>query len=307
MLGKGIEKGVGDPGRFVYESPKKPFRFSIDIVDACNLRCVICPSGVYYKGNTSKRMELDVFKRLLDKITSECECNEIWLYNWTEPFLHPELDKFVHAVKTEGIACTVSSNLSFMNPALLESVLMEAPALIVSVSGFDQQTHELYHKGSDVKKVKENLKFIANFKEKQNIPLYVEVHCLQFVDNIKDQMMWGQFCNELGFICNPKPAHASEVATPENVKRLLFKPGFIESPDGSFKVQRNMSNKPVLEPCDLHNTIPLDCRCDVYLCCIHWNRKEYNVGNYFDLSIEDIQRRRLSLRDCAYCTVGRSK
>src|SRR5512143_4116551 len=89
----------------VRESLKKPFRFSIDVVDACNLRCVICPRGVYYKKSTANRMKLEVFERLLDKIVSECECQTIQLYNWTEPFLHPELDKFVAAVMRRGIGC----------------------------------------------------------------------------------------------------------------------------------------------------------------------------------------------------------
>jgi len=75
----------------VRESLKNPFSFNIDIVDTCNLRCVICPRGVYYKDNTSDRMDLGLFNRLLDKISSECECKYISLYNWTEPFLHPEL------------------------------------------------------------------------------------------------------------------------------------------------------------------------------------------------------------------------
>ena len=42
---------------------RKPFRFNIDIVDAHNLKCVICPRGVYYKNNTFKRIELEVFRR----------------------------------------------------------------------------------------------------------------------------------------------------------------------------------------------------------------------------------------------------
>ena len=250
-------------------------------------------------------MELDVFKRLLDKLTSECECKGIELYNWTEPFLHPGLDKFVHAVNSKGIGCTLSTNLSFRKPALLESVLTQTPALIVSVSGFEQKTHELYHKGSDVNTVKENLKFIVGFREKQNLTLHLEVHCLQFVDNQKDQLMWEQFCNDHGLIFLAHPAYASEVATPQSVARLLWKPAFDELPDGKFKVKNYYSKEPGVKPCDLHNTISLDCYSDVYLCCIYWNRKEFKIGNYFDIPIDEIQRRRLSLRECASCTVFR--
>ena len=288
----------------VSESLTKPFRFSIDIVDACNLRCAICPRGVYYKNNTSKKMELNVFNRLLDKITSECQCKEICLYNWTEPFLHPELDKFVKAVKDRRLDCFLSSNLSFKKPAMLESVLRHSPALVVSVSGFEQGTHELYHKGSNLNVVKENLNLIAEFKEKEKLPLNVEVHCLQFVDNQKDQMMWEKYCSDHGFSFLAKPAHSSEVATPQSSQRLISKPVFEELSNGEFKIKGNFSSEPVLKSCPLHNTIPLDSDCDVYLCCIYWNRKEFTVGNYLDMPINEIQRRRLSMFECAHCRIS---
>jgi len=133
-------------------------------------------------------MELDVFKRLLDKITSECRCRKIELFNWSEPFLHPELDQFVKVVKSKKIECVLSSNLSFNNPARLEAVLMHSPSLIVSVSGFTQAMHERYHKGSNLETVKGNLKFIADLKKARRLSLHVRIHCLQFVDNKYDQL-----------------------------------------------------------------------------------------------------------------------
>jgi pyruvate-formate lyase-activating enzyme len=290
----------------INESLKKPFRFAIDIVDACNLKCVNCPRGVYYKNNTSKMMELNVFKRLMDRIASVCECEEVLFYNWTEPFLHPELDKFIQTVNNRGIKCGLSSNLSFSKPRLLESVLMQSPALVVSVSGFEQSTHQLYHKGADINKVKANLKYIYDFKNRHNPALHVEVHCLQFVYNQEDQSMWEQFCADHGFLYMAKPAYHSEAATPEEVERLLWKPEFDKLPNGKFKVKSYLSKIPIAKSCNLHNTIPLDCLGDIYLCCIYWNRKEFKIGNLYNSSLSDIQRRRLSLHECAYCTALRS-
>jgi hypothetical protein len=250
-------------------------------------------------------MSLDVFELLLNKITAECTCNDIELHNWTEPFLNPQLDKFVTAAGKKGIGCTMSSNLSFNNPGLLEAVLIQNPALIVSVSGFEQKTHELYHKGSNVERVKENLRFIVALREKHNLKFHVEVHCLQFVDNENDQLMWGQFCKEHDFIFVARPAYGGDVATPETSERLITKPGFEELPDGQFRVKRNFSKTPVQKPCSQHNTIPLACNGDVYLCCIYWNTDERKIGNIFDTSIKEIQRKRFSHHDCAYCDVLR--
>jgi MoaA/NifB/PqqE/SkfB family radical SAM enzyme len=289
------------------DSLKKPFSFNIDIVDACNLQCVHCPRGVYYKKSTSTKMGLDVFNRLLEKITSEGKCEKVDLYNWSEPFLHPQLDKFVNAVKSKNIGCGLSSNLSFKNPSRLESVLMHAPALIVSVSGFTQAAQERYHKGSNLENVKSNLKFITNLKEKRHISPHVEIHCLQFIDNQEDQLLWKKFCDDNGFIYQSKPAYCSEVTTPETAARLLYKPGFYRDANGETKIHMNFSEAPSFEACPLHNTIPINAHGDVYLCCIYWNREAYKIGNYFETSLVSIQESRLLHRDCSHCTVFRKQ
>lgn len=288
-------------------SLRRPFSFEIDIVDACNLRCVHCPRGVYYHKSTSTRMELDVFKRLLDKITSECRCRQIDLFNWSEPFLHPELDQFVNVVKSMNIKCGLSSNLSFNNPARLEAVLMHSPSLIVSVSGFTQAVHERYHRGSNLETVKGNLKFIANLRETRRLSLHVRIHCLQFVDNKDDQLLWKQFCDDYGFVYQGTPAYCSEVSTPETAKRLLIQPGFYRDSDGKEKIEMYFSETPSFESCPLHNTIPINVHGDVYLCCIYWNREKYKIANYFDASLISIQEKRLVHRHCSHCMVSRNK
>lgn len=300
MVFKAVRDMIGARA-LVRETLKRPFKFNIDIVDACNLRCVNCPRGVNSKNSTSHRMELETFKRILDKITSECRCETVELYNWTEPFLHPELDKFVGEVKSRKIGCVLSSNMSLDRPELLESVMARSPALIVSVSGFEQETHELYHKGSRVERVKANLKAIAAIKEKHGIRSRVEVHCLQFVDNLKDQEMWKLFCDDHGFIFVAKPAGGLGVLTRDNIKRLINVPEFEELPDGSLRAVKRYAKEPLFDHCRLHNQVPLDSRGDVYLCCIYWNDKESRVCGYLDYSLEYIQRKRLSRFNCAHC------
>lgn len=289
----------------IKDSLKKPFSFEVDIVDACNLRCVHCPRGVYYKKSTSTKMGPDFFKRLLDKMTSECTCQRVDLYNWSEPFLHPELDEFVKAVTRKNVACGLSSNLSFNKPSHLEAVLMNSPSLIVSVSGFTQAIHERYHKGSNIENVKSNLKFIANLRKTKGLSLHVRIHCLQFVDNQEDQLLWEQFCRDYEFIYHAIPACCSEVTTPETAARLLIQPGFYRDSDGETKMHMNFSETPSFETCPLHNTIPINAYGDVYLCCIYWNRDEYRIGNFLDTPLAAIQEKRFLHRACSHCTVFR--
>lgn len=295
----------GPVSSLLKDSLKKPFSFNIDIVDACNLRCVHCPRGIYYKKSTSAKMGFDVFNRLIEKITSECKCEKVELYNWSEPFLHPELDKFVEVLKNREIVSGLSSNLSLKNLVRLEAVLMHTPSLIVSVSGFSQAIHERYHKGSNVETVKSNLNLIATLREKHHLSLNIRIHCLQFVDNQEDQLLWEKYCSDYGFIYHGTPAHCSEVTTPETAVRLLYKPGFYRDANGETKIQMSCSETPRVESCPLHNSIPINAYGDVFLCCIYWNRDAYKIGNYFENSLDQIQERRLLHKACSHCTVFR--
>lgn len=288
------------------QSIRKPFAFSVDIVDACNLKCVQCPRGVYFKKNTSTRMRLDVFERLLDKMVAECDCQKIELFNWSEPFLHPELSKFVSLTLDKNIMCILSTNLSFSDASILESVLPYPLGMIVSVSGFDQEMQERYHKGSNVEYVKRNLQFIARAKQISNLPVYVEMHFLQFRDNQKDQILWEKFCNELGVAFCATPGYATEVTTPETARRLIHQPGFYKDADGKLKIWQNLSTAPILKSCPQHNGVPIDVRGDVYLCRAYWNRDEYRIGNYLNMTLQDIQLKRLQHKDCAYCLLRES-
>ena len=289
-------------------SLSKPFSFSIDILDGCNLRCVHCPRGIYFQQNTFNRMTVADFTQLLNDIMLKTQCQKIELYNWSEPFLHTELDQLLHVVKGHQLECILSSNLSFQNDVLLESVLLYSPTLLVSVSGFTQESHERYHQGSHIEQIKRNLQYIAEFKKtnKAQHTLTVEIRCLEFVDNQQDQKLWKEYCHQHGFIYRSLLAYASEVTTIQTAKRLIFPPEF-EEHQGTMIITRHFSRTPILTECPLHNTIPVNAFHDVYLCCIYWNREEYKIGNIFEMTIADIQRKRLSHHDCSHCTAFRKQ
>ena len=300
------DQGADRLARLIEGSLKNPFSFEVDTVDACNLRCVHCPRGVHFQNNTSARMTPEFFNRMLDKMTEECRCKGVDLYNWSEPFLHPELAQLVMAVQSRHILCGLSSNLSLTNRARLEAVLRQSPnSLIVSVSGFTQEVHERYHKGSNVETVKDNLRFIADFRKDSGLFVNVRIHCLQFVDNREDQVLWEQFCKEYGFVYHSLPACCSEVTTPETAGRLLDPPGFYTDADGRVKVQMVFSETPRFDPCPLHNTVPINARGDVYLCCIYWNRDEYRIGGFLDNSLASLQEKRFLHPHCSGCMVFR--
>lgn len=78
----------------------RPYVIYVDPSTVCNLRCPLCPGG---NGNLDQRRQLLSFKkyeRFIEPLRDYLY--EIFLYNWGEPFLNPEIfDMIEHNQKKQ--------------------------------------------------------------------------------------------------------------------------------------------------------------------------------------------------------------
>nr|WP_148224026.1 hypothetical protein [Sediminispirochaeta smaragdinae] len=99
-------------------------------------------------------MEFSLFEKILLK-AKQNGATSVELYNWTEPFLHPDIKKFVNEVKKYELPLFLSSNLSLRSiPQLIDTLHAGVDILYVSVSGFTNKVHQINHVGSDINVVK---------------------------------------------------------------------------------------------------------------------------------------------------------
>lgn len=81
--------------------------YQVEISNFCNLTCSYCPhpSQSRAKGNMS-------FSTLVDVVELAIQCGQknLFLNNFGEPLLHPELFDFISYVKTKGIECNFITN-----------------------------------------------------------------------------------------------------------------------------------------------------------------------------------------------------
>ncbi len=142
------------------EQMQFPFLATIDIVNACNLDCSTC--GKNTEQETSEKMSFELFVKILDKLQL-MGIRQIELYNYTEPFLHPEIYRFMYEVKRRGLTLGISSNLSLPNiPHLKDCVdlLTRGDWFIVTISGIQQSIYEINHKHGKIINVIQNMKKI---------------------------------------------------------------------------------------------------------------------------------------------------
>src|SRR5574344_1520015 len=173
-------------------------KFFIDIVDACNIRCTSCIRGQQAIKNSNNRMGFSLFEKIMLK-AKQNGVDSVDLYNWTEPFLHPDIEKFVSEVKKYDLPLSLSSNLSLKStPQLIDPLKAGVDTLHISVSGFRNETHQINHIGSDINIVKKHLQEIAEKKSHFAHDCKIFVKYLEFDYNKDEIAEFEKFVSSIG-------------------------------------------------------------------------------------------------------------
>ena len=176
-----------------------PYIAIIDVSNRCNLRCPYCPTGSKRKsGRDKKTIDLSHIERLLSDVgTYLISAN---LFNWGEPFLHPQICKVVKMFHEDHVATHISSNFNSLNKELIEETSQSGlDYLTVSLSGISQEVYQQYHRGGKIDIVTENIKHLVACKRKYNKkrPI-IEWKYLLFKHNIHEVEKAREISSKLG-------------------------------------------------------------------------------------------------------------
>lgn len=145
----------------------RPYVYTLDTGNLCNLRCPLCPTGYRGLQRSQSLMSLQTFRTLIDKI--QRYAIEVVMHNWGEPFLNPDILAMVDYAKRAGVGTTVSSNLNLVNRgyAFLEDVVDSGlDHLTVSLDGTTQEVYEQYRRGGNLVQVLDNLRHLVDYKRR---------------------------------------------------------------------------------------------------------------------------------------------
>jgi MoaA/NifB/PqqE/SkfB family radical SAM enzyme len=178
--------------------------YTIDIAGTCNLRCPTCPVGNSANGARSKKlMDTALFKQIINKIRQETPTPhpQIWLYNWGEPLLHPELPSFIKIIKEHGFSSHLSSNLN-IEKGLKELIKAEPTELKISLSGFTAETYAETHRRGNLLLLKSNLYKLRKLIDQYHSSTHVWVGHHLYKNNYNQIAEVQKMCEELGFTYN---------------------------------------------------------------------------------------------------------
>ena len=248
--------------------------------------------------NSGARLPLDQFEAIARKAAAE-GYKRIGLFNWTEPFLNPDLAKYMEMIKKLGFSSMLSSNFSLRRIPHLEPVLRVTDHIIVSVSGFDQAVYEINHVGGDINYVVTNLRRTAELRSTGRISTVVVLRLLRFAYNHEEEPKLRRLASELGI----------EFEVLEGVGNPLQPLSGITN--GTFTARQedakiNPDTAPPDKVCPLvFGQIPVNSRGDAYLCCAYPNYAAMRIGRYLEMSQEELLLARHHHPICASCNLPR--
>lgn len=273
----------------------------IDVIDACHLRCQTCARGTRQLANTARRMPLDQFRQIVARARDQGFDN-IALYNWTEPFLNRDLAECVRIVKQARLGCEISTTLSFAGREGLLAAVVRAglDTLIVSVSGFEQDTHVLNHRGGDLALVRHNLEHLAALSREKGCHTRVVLRLIEFDYNREQGPLLADYARRLGIaferidgVGHPLWSGGTDVDAFRDRLRGFSATHRSAGPD---------------EVCPLvMDTVSIDAGGGVFTCCANPNYPSLAIGSYLELSAEEILIRRHTHPICASCAFPRRR
>jgi radical SAM protein with 4Fe4S-binding SPASM domain len=141
-----------------------PINMHIELVNYCNLKCRVCPTGIGDLVRKPQSMDPALFKRLLDEVGPYLVATSLW--GWGEPLLHPDLSDILRIIQNRGIITFLSTNGQKLDdPKVLQALIDYPPTyLIVCIDGITDETNSQFRVNAKLEPVLEGVERLARMK-----------------------------------------------------------------------------------------------------------------------------------------------
>ena len=223
----------------------KPWAASIEPTTSCNLRCPECPTGMQSLTRNKGNMNMEVFRKILDKLTPDLI--HLTLYFQGEPMLNPHFTEMVQMARTKKIFVATSTNGHFLNVENVDKIIKsDLNHLIISLDGLDQQTYEQYRVKGDFQTVVEGIqRLVAARKCAHSNSPFIELQFLVMRHNEHQVNQVKEFARESRVDkLSLKSAQVYNFKSENTIiPTLKEKSRYKQMPDGSWVIAKKIRNR----------------------------------------------------------------
>ena len=253
-----------------------------ELCGLCNGKCPYCLSGEFRKpGGTFVGTEL--FDRTLSVIAKNgllAPGGVIGLYNWGEPFLHPQLSELLHRVNEYAFSYGFSTNASKL-PSIDKAFVKGLKYIRFSMPGFSQRSYDRIH-GFRFEVIMENIKSIVRNCRHNGFQgnFFISYHVYQF--NLHEIFRCEEFAQKWNITFSPVYAilnnwwHINALIDNKLDYGLLRR-----TSEDLFcsEIREKTAMAPESYSCPQYNLLAIDEASNLLLCCQVPPGKEFSCGN----------------------------
>lgn len=291
---------------------KPPISLVLATAENCQLGCKGCPTGrTNLKLSREKpgvgQMTTEMAERIVQKAKAEAHVLSVCLYYFNEPFLLSNFLDLITLFKRENLYIFLSTNLSFSGAAFeakLEALMaLEPENIIVSLSGWTQETYERYHTFGRVELVKQNMEKMAGLR-RPNTFLRMSWHDFDYNRHEKNQAE--EFAREHGFCFTPYGVGVLPLERVEETwARFEIDPNYVDPAEKDILVPLRVAKDLCYERrgwnCQMQQqTVTVDADGTVYNCSDRYGKDNWR-GSFFDRTVTEILDARKQDATCLAC------
>ena len=121
--------------------PIFPDRVYIESTNHCNLKCIMCPTGLGVVTRPKGYMDMDLYRSIIDEIGPLA--GSAVLHSWGEPLMHPDLVAMIAYGKRAGVRMETSTNITLLNEERARGILDAGlDVLYLAMDGATKDTYE---------------------------------------------------------------------------------------------------------------------------------------------------------------------
>ena len=156
--------------RFILLKKRESFPglLSIELTNACNADCIMCPRSKLTRKTT--QMDFELFKKIMDNCKGR-NLKKINLFWFGETFIYPRLIEAIKYIKDKlpGTKVNISTNGSLVKGDIVEKIIESGlDTLNFDIDGAAKETYESIRKNLIFEEVTGNLRNIMEVREKLN-------------------------------------------------------------------------------------------------------------------------------------------
>ena len=152
--------------------PFFPDRLYVESTNFCNLRCVMCPTGLGVIARPKGYMEMDLFRRIVDEVAPMQPA--LVLHSWGEPMMHAELFDMVRYARARDLWVETSTNITLLTEERIRKVLASGMSqLYLAMDGVTKATYERVRVGANFDKVVRNVERLLELKREAGSKLRI--------------------------------------------------------------------------------------------------------------------------------------